>query len=58
MVMPLLPGTDALIHCPPGSFFSFYGAAMKRHRQAERQTVHDLQWPWDLRDRLSPALIL
>ncbi len=30
--MLLLAGPDALIRCPPGSFFSFHSAVMKRHR--------------------------
>ena len=55
--MLLLAETDILIRYPPGSFFSFYGAVMKRRPRDEPQLVVDLQKPWDANDALSPALL-
>jgi nodulation protein Z len=55
--MLLLAESDALIRYPPASFFSFYGAVMKPHREPERWSLYDLQRPWDSGDVLSPALI-
>jgi hypothetical protein len=56
--MLLLAECDALIRYPPGSFFSFYAAAMKPSLLPPAQTVYDLQRPCDPVDALAPALLL
>ena len=54
--MLLLAEGDILIRYPPGSFFSFYGAVMKRRQRSELRLVNDLLISWDPSDPLSPAL--
>ena len=56
--MLLLAECDVLIRYPPGSFFSFYAAVMKRSRLPRPETLYDLQLAYDPRDQLSPALLL
>jgi hypothetical protein len=55
--MLLLAETSALIRYPPGSFFSFYAAVMRRWQSPPPPTVYDLQRPYDPDDPLSPALL-
>lgn len=56
--MLLLAECDALIRYPPGSFFSFYAAVMRRWRSPVPETVYDLQRPSVPEDPFSPALLL
>jgi hypothetical protein len=56
--MLLLAECAALIRYPPGSFFSFYAAAILAAGQARLSTTYDLQRPWDVDDDRSPAMIL
>ena len=56
--MLLLAECHALIRYPPGSFFSFYAAAMKPTSAPPAGTVYDLQSPCDPADKLAPALLL
>jgi hypothetical protein len=55
--MLLLAECGALIRYPPGSFFSFYAAAMLAENEPSLHTVYDLHRPWDSADRMSPAVI-
>jgi hypothetical protein len=55
--MLLLSECEALIRYPPGSFFSFYAAAMLAGNEPRLHTVYDLHQPWDDADRMSPAII-
>lgn len=54
--MLLLAEPDILIRYPLGSFFSFYGAVMKRRPRGEPRVVKDLLISWDPSDPLSPGL--
>jgi hypothetical protein len=56
--MLLLTASHALIRYPPGSFFSFYPAVMRRWRQPPPATVYDLLRPHDPHDLLSPAVLV
>jgi hypothetical protein len=56
--MLLLAESSALIRYPPGSFFTFYAAVMKRWMSPLPETVYDLQRPHDPADTLSPALLI
>lgn len=56
--MLLLARCDALIRYPPGSFFSFYAAAMRHWQGTPCDTVYDLHRPCDPADPLSPVLLL
>ncbi len=55
--MLLLARCNALIRYPPGSFFSFYAAAMLSENQPALTTTYDLQIPWDGSDRFAPAVV-
>jgi hypothetical protein len=56
--MLLLAECDALVRYPPGSFFSFYGAVMKRSQLPCPETVYDLQRGCDAGDPFSAALLV
>lgn len=56
--MLLLAECEALIRFPPGSFFSFPPAVLKRTHRLVPETLYDLQAPLDESDPLSPALLL
>jgi len=56
--MLLLAESGALIRYPPGSFFTFYAAVMRRWQGPPPQTAYDLQRPCDPGDPLSPALLI
>jgi hypothetical protein len=55
--MLLLADCDVLIRYPPYSFFSLYGAIMKRPSHGAVLTMADLSRSCDLADPLSPALV-
>jgi len=55
--MFLLAQSDILIRYPPASYFSFFGAVMKRRHANEPRRLDELQKPWDSSDPLSPALL-
>ncbi len=55
--MLLLAECGVLIRYPPGSFFSFYAAAMLAESEPSLLTVYDLHRPWDPADAMSPAII-
>ena len=56
--MLLLAECQALIRFPPGSFFSFPAAVLKRTHRSVPKTLYDLQAPLDESDPLAAALLL
>jgi hypothetical protein len=56
--MLLLAEASALIRFPPGSFFTFYAAAMRRWHDPHPVTVAAAQRPHDPSDPLGPALLV
>ena len=56
--MLLMAECDALIRYPPGSFFSFYAAVLKKRTGPLPETVYELQQASDPTDSLSPALLM
>jgi hypothetical protein len=56
--MLLLAECSVLIRYPPGSFFTFYPAVMRRWETPPPPTVYDLQRPHDPEDALSPSLLM
>ena len=56
--MLLLAEASALIRYPPGSFYTFYAAAMRRWHDPPPETVEEAQRPHEPDDPLGPALLV